>query len=318
MTLENNKSVDVMRYTSEKKKIWDDFVSKSKNGTFLFYRDYMEYHSDRFQDCSFIFLKGGTPVALLPANIKETELHSHEGLTYGGIISNCGMNTPLMLEIFDKLVEICKSIGIKKVLYKPIPYIYQSIPSDEDLYALFRFGGKLVGRNLSSCIYQPKKGKFSLLRRRMVKKAKQNSLCVKQSEDFPEFIKILEESLFERHKSKPVHSLAEIQYLAEKFPNNIKLFASYKEKQMLAGFIVYESDNVAHGQYAGNSKEGWNIGAQDIIEDYLINEHYKEKKYFDFGTSTSSSGKALNVGLISRKESFSASAVMYDIYELQL
>jgi lipid II:glycine glycyltransferase (peptidoglycan interpeptide bridge formation enzyme) len=152
----------------------------------------------------------------------------------------------------------------------------------------------------------------------MIKKAKKNGLLVRQSSDIPAFMKILTESLYERHKSKPVHTLAEIQYLSDKFPNNIKLFSSYKSETMLAGFMVYESDNVAHGQYAGNSREGRNIGAQDIIEDYLINEYYKDKKYFDFGTSNSDFGRKLNLGLISRKESFGASAVMYDLYQLHL
>jgi hypothetical protein len=87
---------------------------------------------------------------------------------------------------------------------------------------------------------------------------------------------------------------------------------------MLAGIIMYESKNVAHVQYAANSKEGWNMGAQDIIEDYLINEYYKDKKYFDFGISTEKLGQILNLGLIKRKENFGASAVMYDLYQIIL
>lgn len=152
----------------------------------------------------------------------------------------------------------------------------------------------------------------------MIKKAKKNELSVRQSSDFSEFMKILTESLRERHKSKPAHTLAEIQLLSSKFPDNIKLFSSYKNDNMLAGLVVYESDNVAHAQYAGNSREGWDIGAQDIIEDYLINEYYKDKKYFDFGTSNFDLGRTLNSGLISRKESFGASAVMYDLYQLHI
>lgn len=314
----NNESVEIVQYTPEKKKIWDDFVSKSKNGTFLFYRDYMDYHSDRFRDHSFLFFKEGKLVGLLPANIKDNELHSHAGLTYGGIISNCEMGTALMMEIFEKLIKNCRSENIAEIFYRPIPYIYHSIPSDEDLYALFRFDAKLIGRSVSSCICLQKNKKFSLLRRRMIKKAKKNCLSVRQSSDLLAFMKILTESLYERHKSKPVHNLAEIQFLSNRFPNNIKLFASYKNETMLSGFMVYESNNVAHGQYAGNSREGWDLGAQDIIEDYLINEYYKDKKYFDFGTSTSNFGRTLNHGLISFKESFGASAVMYDLYQLHL
>ena len=33
---------------------WDAFVRASKNGNFLFLRDYMEYHRDRFEDASLV------------------------------------------------------------------------------------------------------------------------------------------------------------------------------------------------------------------------------------------------------------------------
>ena len=44
--------IEVVKYTTDHKNEWDNFVSKAKNGTFLFYRDYMEYHADRFVDYS--------------------------------------------------------------------------------------------------------------------------------------------------------------------------------------------------------------------------------------------------------------------------
>jgi hypothetical protein len=129
-------------------------------------------------------------------------------------------------------------------------------------------------------------------------------------------MKILVDSLQKRHNVKPVHTLEEIKLLASRFPENIKLFASFQDGAMLAGIVIYESRNVAHIQYAANSPKGWDIGAQDIIEDYLIREHYKNKKYFDFGISTEKMGRLLNLGLIRRKENFSASAIMYDTYQI--
>ena len=36
----------IKKYEAEDKEIWDNFVMQSKNGLFLFLRDYMEYHSD--------------------------------------------------------------------------------------------------------------------------------------------------------------------------------------------------------------------------------------------------------------------------------
>ena len=308
--------VSTVVYTPENKQQWDSFVSEAKNGVFLFYRDYMEYHSDRFQDHSLLFFKNKELVALLPANQDQQMLYSHGGLTFGGVISSYRMKTAIMLEVFKALINHCKEQGIKEIVYKPAPYIYHSVPADEDLYALFTYNARLMARNASSCIFMPIAGKFDGSRKDNIRKAKKNDIVVQQSFDFETFMEIEEETLVERHGIKPVHTIAEMKLLAGRFPDNIKLFASFKDGVMLAGVIMYESKNVAHVQYAANSKEGWNVGAQDIIEDYLINDYYKDKKYFDFGISTEKLGQVLNLGLINRKENFGASAVMYDLYQI--
>ena len=120
----------------------------------------------------------------------------------------------------------------------------------------------------------------------------------------------------EKHGVRPVHTVEELAPLMYRFSDNIKLFVSTLHNEMVAGIIIYESQNVAHGQYAANSEVGRGIGAQDIIEDCLINRYYKDKKYFDFGISTTKLGMELNQGLLSRKEGFGASSVNYDFYEI--
>jgi hypothetical protein len=86
---------------------------------------------------------------------------------------------------------------------------------------------------------------------------------------------------------------------------------------------MYENKQVAHAQYAANSDEGWEIGAEDIIFDYLIKEYYKDRKYFDFGISNEKIrqvlfGQILNNGLLNYKEGFGASSVMYDAYSINI
>ena len=316
--LSENKTLSISVYKPENKSLWDNFVFGAKNGVFLFYRDYMEYHSDRFQDHSLLFFKDGKLVALFPANLDHHTLHSHAGLTFGGVISGYDMAQSLMLEIFEKLIDYCKKEGITQVVYKAIPYIYHSAPANEDLYALFRYNAKLIARNVSSSIYMLEKRPFDGRRKESLRKAKKNNLIVKRSYDLKSFMDLAEYVLMEKHGVRPVHTIEELASLLSRFPDNIKLFVSYKQDVMLAGIIMYESANVAHGQYAANSAIGRSIGAQDIIEDYLVNEYYKDKKYFDFGISTLKLGKELNEGLLTRKEGFGASAITYDVYELIL
>jgi len=318
MSCSEKNEVIVSQYTPEHKNLWDKFVSNSKNGVFLFYRDYMEYHSNRFKDNSLLFFKNGKVVGLLPANIDNATLHSHAGLTFGGIISSFDITATLMMEIFENLVSYCKEQGIRKILYKAIPHIYHLIPAEEDLYALFRYNAKLKYRTVSSSIYLLRKMKYDYNRKRLIEKANKNGLVVKRSFDFSCFMKIVEKVLMEYHGAKPVHTAEEIRLLAERFPDNIKLFSSFKNEVMLAGVIIYESTNVAHSQYGANSNEGRLVGAEDVIFDYLIKDYYKDKKYFDFGTSTEKFGKALNPGLIRYKEGFGSRAVVYDCYQLSI
>ena len=75
--------IEILRYEGSMASQWDEMVRSSRNGTFLHQRGYMDYHSDRFTDCSLIAMHNGKPCALLPACIEGDTLFSHRGLTYG-------------------------------------------------------------------------------------------------------------------------------------------------------------------------------------------------------------------------------------------
>jgi hypothetical protein len=62
--------LDVRLYEKSRRQAWDGFVRRSKNGTLLFERGYMDYHSDRSEDCSLVVLDEAQIVALLPAASK--------------------------------------------------------------------------------------------------------------------------------------------------------------------------------------------------------------------------------------------------------
>ena len=129
---------------------------------------------------------------------------------------------------------------------------------------------------------------------------------------------IEERLLGAKYDTRPVHTAAEIALLAERFPENIKLFTAHQAEEMLAGVIVYESNQVAHAQYIGATEQGREIGAQDVIINYLVDNYYAQKPYFDFGISTEDEGRCVNLGLIENKQSYGARAIVYDFYELDL
>ncbi len=309
---------EIKRYTTENKKVWDDFVESSQNGTFLFKRNYMDYHSDRFDDFSLLIYRKNKLYALLPANKVQGTLYSHQGLTYGGFITTSKSGTIEMLEIFKLLNLFLKSNNITEVIYKPVPYIYHLLPSQEDLYALFRNEAILIGRNISSTIYQSNKIKFIESRKSGIRKALNSKIEISESTDYSSFWKILDDNLINKYGTQPVHSLAEIEYLHSKFPDNIKLYLAYNENQILGGTVLYLTKNVLHTQYISANFSGKESGALDLLFDKLINEIYTDYPVFDFGQSTEQMGNILNESLIFQKEGFGGRGVTYDIYKYTL
>lgn len=308
----------VVPYEPNMLQSWDGFVSRAKNGTFLFFRDYMEYHADRFTDNSLIFLENDEIVAIFPANRTDTTVYSHQGLTYGGVVSDPKMTTGLMLSAFSTLLQHLGDTNVKRLVYKAVPHIYHAVPSEEDLYALHRHDGSLCKRDISSCIRRNDPPRFSKLRRRQINRAKKNGLSVDRSSDFMSFMEIQSRLLRSKFGVEPVHTWQELALLAKRFPDNIKLFVANKQERMLGGVVVYESDCVAHAQYICASDEGKELGATDLLFEFLINDYYAHKRWFDFGISTTGEGRVLNEGLIGNKESYGARAVVYDTYELVL
>lgn len=310
--------MQIVRYNNSLKNNWDTFVRTSKNGTFLFYRDFMEYHSDRFDDCSLLFFENDILIALLPANLQGDVLYSHQGLTYGGLLLSPHTKTTQVLDVFDVLLEYLKEKNIIKLVYKVIPHIYHIQPAEEDLYALFRKKAMVTSRAISSTICSDAKLSYSQLRKRKIKQAVKEKVLVTELSEFEGFWSILEENLRTRYKTQPVHSLYEINLLKSRFPSEIRLFCALKDDKILAGCLVFVTDKVAHIQYISASEDGKRIGALDIIFDKLINEVFPDKKYFDFGISTEDGGFYLNEGLISQKEGFGARGVVYDTYQIDI
>lgn len=180
--------ITIAIYNPTYKNNWNEFVKNSKNATFMFQRDYMEYHSERFQDLSLMFYNDEKLVAIMPCSFNDNQIVSHAGLSFGGILSTYKMTVSIMLECFEALTTFMKNKSIKSLIYKCIPNIYHLYPSQEDLYALFINHAKLIRRDIASVIYLPEKIKFSKGKKWGISKAKQFGVEVKQFYDFAMFI----------------------------------------------------------------------------------------------------------------------------------
>ena len=318
LCLRNGKMINITLYNNQLRSAWNAFVKRSKNGLFFFQREYMEYHSDRFIDHSLLFYQENKLIALLPANKQDTLLYSYGGLTFGGIISDHKMKTSLMLDIFDELKTYMQEYKFNRLIYKAIPSIYHTYPSEEDLYALFVNNAQLIRRDVSASIHLHEKIHYGKGRKWSVKKSRSKNYDVVITDDFDSFMKIEEEMLVSKYGVKPVHTHQELSLLQSLFPDNIKLFAIYDQCQMFGGVVIFESTHVAHAQYIAATDKGKQEGVLDCILDYLITDYYSHKRYFDFGISTEKDGRYLNKPLIQNKESYGARSLVHDFYELRI
>jgi len=309
---------NVKRYASKDKNSWDAFVKQAKNATFLFNRNYMDYHQDRFNDYSLLIFKGDTLVGVLPANRVDNVVYSHQGLTYGGLVLDKKMKLQEAIGIFKALLSFLNSEEIKTLQLKLLPKIYSILPSDELDYAMFLTKAKLIRTDVSSTIDYNNKIKIQSNRVEGVKKAKKLGLTIEEGNDFKSFWnQILIPNLQERHQAAPVHSLSEIEQLAEKFKKQIVQYNVLKDGEIVAGATLYETSTVAHVQYISANADKQQLGSLDFLFEYLINTRYVDKRYFDFGISNQNQGKNINEGLLYWKECFGARSVVHQFYKVK-
>ena len=312
------KIYSVIKYNPEYKSLWDSFVSKAKNATFLFHRDFMEYHQDRFEDFSLMVFKNKKLIAILPANKLGGTVYSHQGLTYGGLVLPKDVKFEVVLNAFKEVLKFLCVRQIGTLVLKQMPSIYYILPTDEIQYLMFILKAKLVRRDSLSVIDLNEKLKISGNRMEGIKRAKNLRLTIKEEQTFDDFWnEILIPNLQERHGVKPVHSLEEITWLKKHFPDNIRQFNVYNEDKIVAGTTIFETKNVAHSQYISGNNDKNQLGSLDVLHIHLINHMFKSKKFFDFGISNENEGKQINKGLQFWKEGFGARTITQDFYELK-
>jgi len=309
----------VISYSNDHFEKWNEFVEQSKNATFLFHRDFLEYHLDRFQDFSLMVFKNQKLVAVLPANRKGNNLFSHQGLSYGGLVLLPSIKFRDVVGILSSILDYLKDKSILTLEISLAPFFYHSYVSNELEYLLHILQATLTQRQQLSVIDYNSRIKINKNRLDGYKKGIKNNLIVKEEFAFNSFWnELLIVNLKGKFNTQPVHSLEEITRLYNKFPKNIRQFNVYYNNMIVAGTTIFETKHVAHTQYISGSERFNYLGGLDYLQCYLINEVFSNKKYFDFGSSHSINHKHINAGLHFWKEGFGARSVVQNTYEIEV
>jgi Acetyltransferase (GNAT) domain len=262
-------------------------------------------------------LLGVIPAARAPHD--STLVVSHPGATYGGIVHQGGLNGERLIKAFEQLKVYFRECDYTRLLYKPLPYGYACVPSQDDLYGLFRVGAQRVRCDLSCAIDLTARRIPTERRRRGLKKALKTVALVNGRELLAGLWGVLSENLERKHDASPVHLLSELTLLIERFPNNIQVRCATVHGRIEAGVILFNSANVWHAQYIASSETGYEVSALDAVFELAIDEARKAGvRYFDFGTSNEQNGLVLNDGLYRFKSEFGGGGMAHEYYQLVL
>ena len=307
---------EIRPYYTHHKGEWDRLVGGAKNSNFLFFRDYMDYHSERFEDHSLMFYKDGSLLGCLPANVTDRTLHSHQGLTYGGLLMDSAVRFEDVRLIISLLSAHLRKNRFGSLAYNPMPYIYHRLPADEDVVALTEVGARIIASKAICVIRNDGSSYFSRNRIRDVEEFKKSGMTITQSYRFRDFMTLCQAHLIDRFASVPVHDPATMHSLASRFPEHIKLYTANDKGVMVAGVIIYCNPGCAKIQYIASDDIGRKAGAIAAIYLHILQHVLPLNAWLDFGHSLTPAGN-LNEGVHNYKESFGARVVQSSTYLLE-
>ncbi|MBY0292318.1 MAG: GNAT family N-acetyltransferase [Alphaproteobacteria bacterium] len=318
----------IIQFTESQSSQWDEFLKFCPMGTFLHSRKFLSYHENRFKDESVIVCnEDDTWLGIFPAAVDLedfSQIISHPGITYGGALHQGKLIGSEMLEALSLILQHYKENGYSKLIYKAIPTFYHSIPSCDDVYALFQLKADLFRRDLSCTVdlQSPTilSNKALSKMRNMLRKSENNNVKLDDSNrDLEKLWVLLTKNLMEKYNKKPTHSLEEMNLLIEKFPDNISILTAKIDDVVIAGAVLFKKNITIHTQYLVNTECGKeNFALDSIIQSCIKKSKEEGYRFFDFGINTENNGLYLNHSLFFSKAKHGGAGTIHDHYFLQL
>ncbi len=320
--------MELVKYSTELEKEWDEFVHSSDNGTIFHLRKFLAYHpKGRFNDASFALYKNNRMFSLFSAVLIERDgkkiLSSHGGASYGGFVYNSNLNLKEAFSLVESVIKFSKDMNCDRIQITIPPIIYQSKYSNYIDFALIKNGFNYLKRDVSSVVqldvdedkllytYRPEA-------RTAVNKAVKKGVKIKECEEFEEYYKILEKNLKLRHNVTPTHTLSELLKLKKIFPDKIRLWGAFLGDKLIAGVCNFSAnEKVVLAFYISHNEDYQEYRAVNLLF-FEIMKKYKEEgfKFLDFGIFTVNMEP--NWGLGRFKENFGARGILRDTFILDL
>ena len=313
----------IIKYNKTRhEKLWDKYIHQSNNGTIFHLRKFLSYHQERnFNDCSLLFYQKEKIQALLTAAIINNKLYSHPGASFGGFVYN-----KISFEIAQKMIDLLINYSIrnkiKEITIIPPPFIYYKSYNEAMEYCLYNQGFKIEEYYISSFVDLKTNiiDQIHNRKKRYIKKII-NTVQIKESHELEKFYPILLDNKL-RHKTKPTHTLEELQILMNLFPNQIKLFLSYYNNKIIGGalnFVTNQNTCILFYNMIDYEYKDLQIGSLQIYESLKWAQN-QNLDYLDIGVSQLYKKNKIipHTSLINFKEQFGAQAMIRKVMKITL
>jgi len=310
----------VKKYDQNDYKIWNEFIAQAKNATFLFHRDFMEYHKDRFEDFSLLVYQDEKLISILPANKVGNSVYSHQGLTYGGLVYASKLKGEKVEAVLDAVLLFLKENAFDTFYYKPIPNFYFPEGNNQVDFFLFKRGAVIERKEMNLAVNLELPLQISKSKLKHFRRIEDLDLDIIEEEDFnPFWNEILAPRLLEKFNAKPVHTKEEILLLKQKFPESIRQYSVYRNDEITAGITIFETENVVKSQYGATSKKGEEVRALDFLFINLIEKYKRKGKlFFDMGIVNEENESGYHSGLLKQKEELGCTVYNQDFYKIDI
>ena len=320
--------VDVQVYQPEDRSRWERFIAAAENGTIFHRQRFLSYHPpDRFQSHHLIFRKRNSLLAVLPAIVRQQNsrktLVSHAGASYGGFVMRPRLGIRECHLLVEAFVGYLRKKRFDRTVLTPPPIFYNASLSNAIDFSLIKNGFGYLKRELTSAVPLPAKGEdvftsFKSEARTATRKAIKLGVTIEESDDFASFYEILRQNLRMRHNVAPTHTLEELIDLKKLFPDEIRLFCALRNRQPLAGVVLFVCNpQVILAFYISHREQFQKYRPVNLLFYHIMDwGRQRDFRYLDFGTFTLDMDP--NWGLGKFKETFGARGLFRDTYVLDL
>ena len=321
-------AIEVVRFSPDKTKEWDDFVKNhSRNGGLFTEQKFLSYHPEgRFADCSLMCYKDGKLNGVFPAASKVGEhgekcIISHPGSSCGALVYAETAKTRDVLAMLEAVISYYKSEEAASLELRLAEPIFDMPSAEELTYLLWHRGFELKSKELASCVRLDEKKKWRSYGRKKNKTDINNLLrkgfTVAQTQEVSDIYPLIERNLEKRYNKKPTHSFEELKYLKEMYPERIHFWAVSYEGKVVGTVVAFAvNDKAVHDFYIAQDYEFANYNLMPMLF-YHIFESYLEQGYEWYNFGISSRGDLIKWGILEFKERMGGRATARESYILK-